>query len=201
MRFVQFAGCVTIICIAVNLGCDRGQPDAQGGPDGSSGGAQGGNRRAGTNPATEPQSNPARVAGFGLVKDFTADPARVVWTMSTGEDRPVVVVWTDATDATLRPSAVSGGGARSSIRIAPDQKELALESDTIDGKSGTVKLGGATYDLSKGSLFLAYTREQPIRVRQVQRHTADFTLESLMDLAQSEEITRFYAEAAGKGGK
>ncbi|HJT77985.1 MAG TPA: hypothetical protein VJ739_12350 [Gemmataceae bacterium] len=52
---------------------------------------------------------------------------------------------------------------------APDGQGVEWRCRTADGKTGTITINGSSYDLAKGSLFLASARGGKVEVRQVPR--------------------------------
>lgn len=105
---------------------------------------------------------PAVVAGaFG-------DDATFTWLMGRGGDL-LVAVWFD-------DGAFGGGGggngnhAYGEVYLSPRGDPLTIRTSTVDGRSGTIAIGGTHYDLSRGALFLAYTKEKAVRVVQLTRH-------------------------------
>ena len=112
------------------------------------------NRRGATPP-------PPSSTGLG---SFTYNDT-TAWYISRG-GKVTVLVWIDSM---IRGGAkeTSPGQVRGQMTTWPGNKPLALEV-----KGGTMSLNGKDYVLAKGSLFLVYSRADPVRTVQLEHDLA-----------------------------
>lgn len=109
------------------------------------------------------------------------------------------VLWSDLPNG--------GGGSTSSNMhgVSCTGKMVGLEGHVLefacessDGKTGTAQIGGQSYDLGKGSLFLVTADGDAWRIQQLDRNLQELPIdkENLCDLAQRDDaIKTFFAEA------
>jgi hypothetical protein len=102
-----------------------------------------------------------------------------------------VMIWHDMTGSmmahsagsTQDPTYVEQGSARSA-----DGRSLAWELRTTDGRRGELQIGGATYEVAGGSVFLVTTRGGKTEVRQLDRDLSTVPLdhEAILAFAESD---------------
>ncbi|MCO6043206.1 hypothetical protein NG895_04750 [Aeoliella sp. ICT_H6.2] len=110
------------------------------------------------------------------------------------------VIWTDApTGGGGSTSSNMQGGSCTGQLIGANGEVLKFTCKTSDGKSGTATIAGQSYDLQKGSLFLAVADDDGWQVKQLNRDLQEVPLnkQGLRKLAESdEEIQEFFGSAA-----
>ena len=103
-----------------------------------------------------------------------------------------VMIWHDVAGSAVAHSAGStedrGYAERGSARSA-DGRSLEWELQTKDGKTGQVRIGKASYDLSAGTLFIVTTRGGTTDVRQLDRDLSAIPLDHDGILAFAEKDT------------
>lgn len=108
------------------------------------------------------------------------------------------VIWSDLADG--NSGSGSGKAGRAEFRgqhRGRDGRKIEFHAVTTDGTSGTLKVAGLAYDLSKGSLLLISTRADPPRIVQIECDHGAFprSREDLIRFAKSrEEIRKFFEE-------
>lgn len=133
-------------------------------------------------------------------------------------DGAAVAIWSDGKGGSFGGGGMGGAplepgetkrGVRYEGRIASQEgRVVQVRCYTPDGKTGTVEIGGGTYDLSRGGLFLVALGAAEPKVKQLDlarldlkpsglRMLNEITRESLEELAKTDpEIRAFFAEAA-----
>jgi hypothetical protein len=94
--------------------------------------------------------------GIWFHHDGHSDPAFVVWVGEAGGGR-----------LAARTELVAKGTHERACIYDGALADVALECRTSDGKTGTVKIGGAAYELDKGALFLVSKTGGEPRVKQL----------------------------------
>jgi hypothetical protein len=116
----------------------------------------------------------------------------------------VFVVWGDSPNADCRePKSIGdrgcdGAECRGYIG-SHKRRKIEFHCRTKDGKSGTVKINGTTYDLANGSLFLVSTSGDEVRIKQLNRDMTrqTFDEESLTAFGKGDaEIVEFFTKSA-----
>lgn len=139
---------------------------------------------------------PAQTTGLFFHQGMTAYYAVV-------GDHLLALVWSDAQLGSASGNLIGGNVnvAKGRVFTLADGKSLEWEIRTPDGKNGTLMCLGQSYDLSDGSLFLAYTRETPPRLLQLPRknlNAATASEEGLRKLAAEDAQVKAFIEEASK---
>jgi hypothetical protein len=118
------------------------------------------------------------------------------------------IIWTDIeTGQTPEKTSTGGFGLPDSagkVRIygknlAEDGRAVEWQCETGDGKTGSIRIDGARYDLTGGPLFLVSTKGAKGRVRQLRLDLSgsimgEGVVHSLA--AQDREVVQFVADAS-----
>ena len=116
------------------------------------------------------------------------------------DNQMVLVVWSDCNHI-----PISGGGNKGlhsdhdGTMTGPEGRRVSWKCETPDGKTGTVTINGAKYDLAKGSVFLVSTKGADSGVVQLQRDLSHLPVgeSGLEKLAKDHaDIAAFVARAA-----
>jgi hypothetical protein len=111
-----------------------------------------------------------------------------------------IVLWSDAPGG-------GGGSLNSDVQgvkcqgslLARDRRRVEFHCETKDAKTGQVTIGGATYDLMDGNLFLISTTGDQSQVKQLKRSLTElkFERESLEAFGKNDpDIVGFFTKAA-----
>jgi hypothetical protein len=113
-----------------------------------------------------------------------------------------VMLWHDMTGSAAAQSAGSTddrvtielGSARSA-----DGRSLEWELRTTDGKRGELQIGGATYEVAGGSVFLVTTRGGTTEVRQLDRDLSSVPLsqEGILAFAENDPDLAAFISSSG----
>ena len=111
-----------------------------------------------------------------------------------------VVVWTDVTTVNsefLAPVTTKAEGfVFAGHHRGPNGRKVDCRCATRDGKTGTVAINGANYDLARGAIFLVSTTGAQTRVCQLERDTTKLEVDGFRELAKSDqEIRGFFTDA------
>jgi hypothetical protein len=116
-----------------------------------------------------------------------------------------VVIWTDLKDGGSggSVSGLPGGGFNWDGKINSNDRKKTIEvmGSSKDGKTGTMKIAGKKFDLTKGSLFLVSTQKEEPVVRQFKRDMSSFPTEikGWQALAGKDKVIRgFFTEPSAK---
>lgn len=108
------------------------------------------------------------------------------------------VVWSDLPNG--QDTAGGGRAGRASYagqHRATDGRRIEFRAETTDGTTGSITIGDAVYDSTRGSLFLVSTQNDSCKVAQLDMDLHNFPKhqDQLIALAQSTEaIHRFFEE-------
>ncbi len=126
----------------------------------------------------------------------------------TWNDDAAFVIWTDGKPGTRGTEPRKHGDPHGSARYHCMIGNLSVDCLTTDGKTGKVKIGDQSYDLSDGRLILLATKGEKPRVKQLalakldlkpegKRSDDQVTLEQLQDLAKTDpDILAFFTDTA-----
>ena len=122
-----------------------------------------------------------------------------VWYGTKG-NAVAVVVWSDTPGAAGGGTGTSSGTTGGSGYITSHGQRLEINWESAEGGTGKVTLGGTTYDLAKGAVFLVSTQDGKLSVVQLQHDLSQIkpTVESFESLAKADPDIAAFVAAAGK---
>ncbi|NLH15415.1 MAG: hypothetical protein GX455_02440 [Phycisphaerae bacterium] len=125
-------------------------------------------------------------------------------------DGAAFVIWSDGSSTHRGTSPRQPSDPRGSARYDGAIGDMKIECVTLDGLTGTVKIGSNSFDLTRGRLFLVATQEGKPRIQQMSLSKLDLkpdgnltdeqvTLEHLRELAKTDaDIREFFLQGTAQ---